>query len=171
VLVIFATRVWLDGRCEQSRMWRQWALVRQRSGSREHKPPARCAPGTGHDANTVGSGSMGRVAGRAAVGGDPGACHHGPLYNDSSVVPKYVPMAPTLVRAPFHRDGWVYEEKVDGWRILAYKHGRRVRLVSRNGIAHDGRPLPRPRGGCGTPHPDDPRAGRRHGPPGPALGG
>jgi hypothetical protein len=27
-------------------------------------------------------------------------------------------MAPTLVREPFHRDGWVYEEKVDGWRIL-----------------------------------------------------
>jgi hypothetical protein len=25
-------------------------------------------------------------------------------------------MAPTLVREPFHRDGWVYEEKVDGWR-------------------------------------------------------
>jgi hypothetical protein len=24
------------------------------------------------------------------------------------------PMAPTLVRPPFHRDGWVYEEKVDG---------------------------------------------------------
>jgi len=24
-------------------------------------------------------------------------------------------MAPTLVREPFHRDGWVYEEKVDGW--------------------------------------------------------
>jgi hypothetical protein len=23
---------------------------------------------------------------------------------------------PTLVRDPFHRDGWVYEEKVDGWR-------------------------------------------------------
>jgi ATP-dependent DNA ligase len=28
-------------------------------------------------------------------------------------------MAPTLVRPPFHRDGWVYEEKVDGWRMLA----------------------------------------------------
>ena len=26
----------------------------------------------------------------------------------------YTPMAPTLVRDPFHRDGWVYEEKVDG---------------------------------------------------------
>jgi hypothetical protein len=28
-------------------------------------------------------------------------------------------MAPTLVREPFHRPGRVYEEKVDGWRILA----------------------------------------------------
>jgi hypothetical protein len=28
-------------------------------------------------------------------------------------------MAPTLVREPFHREGWVYEEKVDGWRMLA----------------------------------------------------
>jgi hypothetical protein len=45
-------------------------------------------------------------------------------------------MAPTLVRDPFHRDGWVYEEKVDGWRILAYKDGERVRLVSRNGRDH-----------------------------------
>src|SRR4030095_4761257 len=45
-------------------------------------------------------------------------------------------MAPTQVRAPFHRDGWVYEEKVDGWRILAYKDGARVRLVSRSGRDH-----------------------------------
>src|SRR5215475_1273943 len=45
----------------------------------------------------------------------------------------YTPMAPTLVREPFHRDGWVFEEKVDGWRMLAYKAGDRVRLVSRNG--------------------------------------
>jgi hypothetical protein len=43
-------------------------------------------------------------------------------------------MAPTLVREPFHRDGGVYEEKVAGWRMLAYKDGERVRrLVSRNG--------------------------------------
>ena len=40
------------------------------------------------------------------------------------------------MREPFHRDGWVYEEKVDGWRILAYKDGARVRLVSRNGRDH-----------------------------------
>jgi bifunctional non-homologous end joining protein LigD len=45
-------------------------------------------------------------------------------------------MAPTLVREPFHRAGWVFEEKVDGWRILAYKDGDRVRLVSRNGRDH-----------------------------------
>jgi bifunctional non-homologous end joining protein LigD len=48
-------------------------------------------------------------------------------------------MAPTLVRPPFHRDGWVYEEKVDGWRMLAYKDGPRVRLISRNAVDHTAR--------------------------------
>jgi hypothetical protein len=41
-----------------------------------------------------------------------------------------------LVREPFHRDGSVYEEKVDGWRIVASNDGERVRLVSRNGVDH-----------------------------------
>jgi bifunctional non-homologous end joining protein LigD len=50
-----------------------------------------------------------------------------------------VPMAPTLARPPFHRDDWIYEEKVDGWRMLAYKDGRRVRLISRNGVDHTNR--------------------------------
>ncbi|HZN69203.1 MAG TPA: hypothetical protein VFB66_28250 [Tepidisphaeraceae bacterium] len=45
-------------------------------------------------------------------------------------------MAPTLVRGPFHRPGWIYGEKVDGWRIVAYKDRDRVRLVSRNGVDH-----------------------------------
>jgi bifunctional non-homologous end joining protein LigD len=48
-------------------------------------------------------------------------------------------MAPTLVRVAFHRDGWIYEEKVDGWRMLAYKDGSRVRLVSRSGRDHSRR--------------------------------
>jgi bifunctional non-homologous end joining protein LigD len=52
------------------------------------------------------------------------------------VLPDYTPMVPTQVREPLHRDGWVYEEKVDGWRMLAYKDGVRVRLVSRNGRDH-----------------------------------
>src|SRR5262245_17596072 len=45
-------------------------------------------------------------------------------------------MSPTRVREAFHRPGWVYEEKVDGWRMLAYKDGDRVRLLSRNGRNH-----------------------------------
>jgi bifunctional non-homologous end joining protein LigD len=42
-------------------------------------------------------------------------------------------MAATQVPRPFHRPGWVYEEKVDGWRVLAYKNATGVRLISRNG--------------------------------------
>ena len=42
------------------------------------------------------------------------------------------PMLATLVDKPFHRPGWVYEEKYDGYRILAYKEGKKVTLLSRN---------------------------------------
>ena len=42
-------------------------------------------------------------------------------------------MLATLVSAPFDRPGWVYEEKYDGDRMLAYKEGTRVLLLSRNG--------------------------------------
>jgi bifunctional non-homologous end joining protein LigD len=45
-------------------------------------------------------------------------------------------MQATQVRQPFHREGWVYEEKIDGWCLLAYKEGRAVRLESRNGVDH-----------------------------------
>jgi len=38
---------------------------------------------------------------------------------------------PLLV--PFHRPRWVYEEKIDGYRMLAVKDGSRVRLLSRRG--------------------------------------
>ena len=42
-------------------------------------------------------------------------------------------MLATLVAESFDKPGWVYEEKYDGDRILAYKEGNRVRLLSRNG--------------------------------------
>lgn len=41
-------------------------------------------------------------------------------------------MLATLVPQPVNRPGWVYEEKYDGDRILAYKEGDRVLLLSRN---------------------------------------
>jgi bifunctional non-homologous end joining protein LigD len=41
-------------------------------------------------------------------------------------------MLATLVAEPFDKPGWVYEEKYDGDRILAYKEGARVLLLSRN---------------------------------------
>jgi bifunctional non-homologous end joining protein LigD len=42
------------------------------------------------------------------------------------------PMLATLVPEPVNKTGWVYEEKYDGDRILAYKEGDRVLLLSRN---------------------------------------
>jgi hypothetical protein len=54
-------------------------------------------------------------------------------------------------RAPrlLHRPGRVYEEKIDGYRMVAVKDGSRVRLHSR---LRDGRALPRHRGDArGTP--------------------
>jgi len=42
------------------------------------------------------------------------------------------PMLATLVAEPFHRPGWIYEEKYDGIRALAYRRRGRTRLYSRN---------------------------------------
>jgi bifunctional non-homologous end joining protein LigD len=41
-------------------------------------------------------------------------------------------MLATLVDAPFHRPGWIWEEKYDGIRLIAVKDGRRVQLITRN---------------------------------------
>jgi len=43
-------------------------------------------------------------------------------------------MLAKLVAEPFRTDGWIYEEKYDGIRILSYKQGDSVRLISRNGV-------------------------------------
>ena len=44
-----------------------------------------------------------------------------------------MPTHPTPVAQPFHHEGWVYEEKVDGWRMVAYKDASKVSLVSGRG--------------------------------------
>jgi bifunctional non-homologous end joining protein LigD len=49
------------------------------------------------------------------------------------------PMLATLVDRPFSKAGWVFEEKYDGVRMLAYKEGPKVSLISRNGIDRSNR--------------------------------
>lgn len=44
------------------------------------------------------------------------------------------PMLATLVEEAFDWPGWIYEEKYDGVRILAYKEGQHISLMTRNGI-------------------------------------
>jgi bifunctional non-homologous end joining protein LigD len=44
------------------------------------------------------------------------------------------PMLATLADSPFKNPDWVFEEKYDGVRILAYKEGSRITLLTRNNI-------------------------------------
>jgi bifunctional non-homologous end joining protein LigD len=48
-------------------------------------------------------------------------------------LPTVTLMHPTLLPRPIHHAGWVYEEKVDGYRMVAHKNGNAVHLVSRQG--------------------------------------
>jgi bifunctional non-homologous end joining protein LigD len=47
---------------------------------------------------------------------------------------RIAPMLATLVDSPFTRPDWTFEEKYDGVRMLAYKEGAKVSLISRNAI-------------------------------------
>jgi bifunctional non-homologous end joining protein LigD len=49
------------------------------------------------------------------------------------------PMLATLVDEPFQKPNWIFEEKYDGVRMLAYKEGSRVSLISRNAIDRSAR--------------------------------
>jgi bifunctional non-homologous end joining protein LigD len=53
--------------------------------------------------------------------------------------PEWVePMAATLTRERFEGPDWVFERKLDGIRLLAFKHGQEVRLLSRNRLLQNG---------------------------------
>jgi DNA ligase D-like protein (predicted ligase) len=47
------------------------------------------------------------------------------------------PMAATLTRERFAGPDWVFERKLDGIRLLAFKQGGEVRLLSRNRLAQN----------------------------------
>ena len=44
-------------------------------------------------------------------------------------------MHASLYRYPFTADGWIFENKLDGFRALVRKAGQTVELLSRNGRA------------------------------------
>jgi bifunctional non-homologous end joining protein LigD len=57
----------------------------------------------------------------------------------TSTLPKRLqPMLATLTDAPFDDAGWIFEDKFDGFRMVARAQGGKVTLYSRNGkiISH-----------------------------------
>lgn len=53
-------------------------------------------------------------------------------------VPEWIePMAATLTRERFEGPEWIFERKLDGIRLLAFKDGQDVRLLSRNRLSQN----------------------------------
>src|SRR5438552_276971 len=51
----------------------------------------------------------------------------------ATTIPDWIePMAATLTRERFEGPEWIFERKLDGIRLLAFKRGREVELLSRN---------------------------------------
>src|SRR5207247_8352927 len=48
------------------------------------------------------------------------------------------PMAATLTAERFGGSEWTFERKLDGVRLLAFKNGKDVRLLSRNNLPQNG---------------------------------
>src|SRR6266404_7812531 len=56
------------------------------------------------------------------------------LQSSTKIPFRVSPMLATLVPRPFHKPNWVYEQKYDGIRIVAYKEGDKLSLITRNDI-------------------------------------
>src|SRR6266567_4178401 len=62
--------------------------------------------------------------------------------SSSSSFPEWVePMAATLTQERFTGPDWVFERKFDGIRLLAFKQGPDVRLLSRNRLPQNCPPV------------------------------
>ena len=68
----------------------------------------------------------------AAAGSDAGTRSPGDM------TPEWLePMAATLTQERFAGPDWIFEQKLDGIRLLAFRDGDDVRLLSRNRLARD----------------------------------
>ena len=54
--------------------------------------------------------------------------------NQESFPSRLSPMLARILDKPFSHDDWLFEPKLDGYRVLAFLQGGRVTLLSRNGI-------------------------------------
>lgn len=54
------------------------------------------------------------------------------------MLPRITPIAPVRIAAPFDREDWLFELKMDGWRCVAYVEDGACELVSRNGNVYKG---------------------------------
>jgi bifunctional non-homologous end joining protein LigD len=59
--------------------------------------------------------------------------------NKQSMPESVSPMLCTLVKEPFTKEGWIYEVKWDGYRIVAYKNKKEVTLRSRSSLDYSDR--------------------------------
>src|SRR6058998_2286502 len=58
---------------------------------------------------------------------------------ETTAFPEWVvPMAATLTQERFTRPEWIFERKLDGIRLLAFKDGPNIRLLSRNRLRQNG---------------------------------
>src|SRR5436853_3253882 len=60
------------------------------------------------------------------------------LNQEPTCFPEWVvPMAATLTQERFTGSEWIFERKLDGIRLLAFKNGAQIRLLSRNRLPQD----------------------------------
>src|SRR5881396_82116 len=68
---------------------------------------------------------------------------------ETTAFPEWVvPMAATLTQERFTGPEWIFERKLDGIRMLAFKNGTDVKLYSRNRLLQYYQPLPRRSPNC-----------------------